>query len=346
MAEGRSVRRPESDVRSGPAGVGSAEVRGAGAGPEEPGRPSPASFAQPDAISTDAGTRILAKTSAGRWIVACGMSPRVACFPGFPNDLGATMTARPSIDLAGKRALVTGGSRGIGRAIAVRLAGAGADVAINYLRNKKPAEETAQAVRDLGRRVLLLKGNVADPDSLAGMFAAIETEFGGLDILVSNAASGVIKPALELTPKHWNWTMDINAAALLPLVQHSVKLMGASGGHVVAVSSLGAVRAIPNYAAVGASKAALESLVRHLAVELAPRGIRVNAVSAGVVDTDALKHFPNREEMLTEGARRTPAGRLVEPNDVADTVLFLVSNLSGMIIGQTVVVDGGYSILG
>ena len=256
------------------------------------------------------------------------------------------MTSQPSIDLAGKRALVTGGSRGIGRAIAVRLAGAGADVAINYLRNKKPAEETAAAVRALGRRALLLKGNVADPDSPEGMFAAIEKEFGGLDILVSNAASGVIKPAMELTKKHWNWTMDINAAALLPLVQQAARLMGPAGGHVVAVSSLGAVRAIPNYAAVGASKAALESLVRHLAVELAPRGIRVNAVSAGVVDTDALKHFPNREEMLLVGARRTPAGRLVEPNDVADTVLFLVSPLSGMIIGQTVVVDGGYSILG
>ena len=116
---------------------------------------------------------------------------------------------------------------------------------------------------------------------------------------------------MELTPKHWNWTMDINAAALLPLVQRTVPLMGDTGGHVIAVSSLGAVRAIPNYAAVGASKAALESLVRHLAVELAQRDIRVNAVSAGVVDTDALKHFPNREQMLAESARRTPAGRLV-----------------------------------
>ena len=256
------------------------------------------------------------------------------------------MSSGPSIDLASKRALVTGGSRGIGRAIAVRLAEAGADIAINYLRNKKPAEETAAAVRALGRRALLVKGNVASSDTLDAMFASIEKEFGGLDILVSNAASGVIKPAMELTPRHWNWTMDINAAALLPLVQHSARLMGSRGGHVVAVSSLGAVRAIPNYAAVGASKAALESLVRHLAVELAPRGIRVNAVSAGVVDTDALKHFPNREEMLTVSASRTPAGRLVEPADVADTVLFLVSPLSGMIVGQTVVVDGGYSIMG
>lgn len=250
-----------------------------------------------------------------------------------------------SIDLRGKKALVTGGSRGIGAAIAVRLAEAGADVAINYLRNKKPAEETAAAVRSKGGRALLVKGNVAHPETHPEMFESIRESFGGLDILVSNAASGVIKPAMELTPKHWNWTMDINAAALLPLVQHASALMGDRGGHVIAVSSLGAVRAIPNYAAVGASKAALESLVRHLAVELAPKGLRVNAVSAGVVDTDALKHFPNREQMLSESARRTPAGRLVEPHDVANAVLWLVSPLASMVVGQTVVVDGGYSVV-
>ena len=227
----------------------------------------------------------------------------------------------------------------------MRLAEAGADVAINYLRNKKPAEETAAAVRAKGGKVLLVKCNVADADAHDAMFTAIEESFGTLDILVSNAASGVIKPAMELTPKHWNWTMDINAAALLPLVQHASKLMAGHGGHVVAVSSLGAVRAIPNYAAVGASKAALESLVRHLAVELAPVGIRVNAVSAGVVDTDALKHFPNREQLLSESAKRTPAGRLVVPLDVADVVLWLASPLSSMVVGQTVVVDGGYSVV-
>ena len=255
------------------------------------------------------------------------------------------MTVGLSIDLKGKRALVTGGTRGIGKAIAMRLAEAGASVAINYLRSKGPAEETAKEVRAVGGRCLLLKGNVADSDAHDGMFATILAEFGGLDILVSNAASGVIKPAMELTPKHWNWTMDINAAALLPLVQRTVPLMGEHGGHVIAVSSLGAVRAIPNYAAVGASKAALESLVRHLAVELAPSGMRVNAISAGVVDTDALKHFPNREQILSEGARRTPAGRLVEPQNVADAVLWLVSPLASMVVGQTIVVDGGYSVV-
>lgn len=251
-----------------------------------------------------------------------------------------------AIDLSGKKALVTGGSRGIGRAIALRLAEAGCDIAINYLRSKKPAAETAEQVRAYGREALTLKCNVASTDNLGGMFEQIGEAFGTLDIIVSNAASGVIKPAMELTRRHWQWTMDINAAALLPLAQHGRPLMPETGGHIVAVSSLGAQRAIPNYAAVGASKAALESLIRHLAVELAPQGVRVNAISAGVVDTDALKHFPNREQILDESERRTPAGRLLDPADVADSVLFLVSPLADMMVGQTIVVDGGYSIMG
>jgi len=249
------------------------------------------------------------------------------------------------IGLAGKKVLVTGGSRGIGRAIALRLAEAGCDVAINYVRNKKPAQETVAAVEAAGGKSLLLRCNIANTKNLESMFDELGEAWGHLDIIVSNAASGVIKPAMELTQRHWHWTMDINAAALLPIAQYGVPLMK-DGGHIVAVSSLGAVRAIPNYAAVGASKAALESLIRHLAVELAPQGVNVNAISAGVVDTDALKHFPNREELLTESARRTPAGKLIEPVDVADTVLFLTSPLASMIVGQTIVVDGGYSIMG
>jgi enoyl-[acyl-carrier protein] reductase III len=249
-----------------------------------------------------------------------------------------------NLSLEGKVALVTGGSRGIGRAIAQRLAESGAAVAINYVRQATRAAEVAALIRDAGGRALTVRANVADPGDLAAMFGVLQAEFGRLDILISNAASGVIRPALELTPRHWQWTMDINAGTLLPLAQHSVPMM-ADGGSIIAVSSLGAVRAIPNYSAVGASKAALESLVRHLAMELAPRSIRVNAISAGVVDTDALKHFPNRRELLEGASRRTPAGRLIEPGDVADAVLFLVSPLARMVVGQTLVVDGGYSIL-
>ncbi len=248
-------------------------------------------------------------------------------------------------DLGGKVALVTGGSRGIGRAIALRLAENGVDVVVNYVRHKKDAMETAEQVEKRGSRCLLVKANVAKEDDVKEMFGVMENTFGRLDFLVSNAASGVLKPAMELTERHWNWAMDINARALLVLVQHGVRMMH-SGSRVVAVSSLGAVRAIENYTTVGASKAALESLVRHLAVELGPKGININTISAGAVDTDALKHFPNRQEILRTALERTPLGRLTTPEDVADIALFLCSDLSAMIQGQVVTVDGGYAIRG
>lgn len=251
--------------------------------------------------------------------------------------------------LQGKVALVTGSSRGIGRAIALRLAEQGADIVINYLRKKSDAENTAVEIEKFGVKCLCVRCNVAEDAEIATMFTAIEDTFGKLNILVSNAASGVLKPTWELTTKHWQWAMDINARSLLPLSQYASELMNRGdkrdGGHIIAVSSLGAVRAFHNYAAVGASKAALESLVRHLAVEMAPCGINVNVVQAGAVDTEALKHFPNRSDILNNALHRTPAGRLVTPEDVADVVLLLCSDLAKMIQGQTIVVDGGYSIV-
>lgn len=247
--------------------------------------------------------------------------------------------------LEGKVALITGGSRGIGRAIALRLAEYGADVVVNYVRHRGDAEETVAAIEQKGVRCLAVKANVAQEEDVVRMFDEIRKRHDHLDIVVSNAASGVLKPAMELTIRHWNWAMDINARALLTLAQHAVPMMRA-GGRILAVSSLGAVRAVPNYTVVGASKAALESLVRHLAVELGPRGINVNTISAGVVDTDALKKFPNRDEIINLSLARTPLGRLTTPEDVADLALFLCSELSSMIHGQTVVVDGGYAIQG
>jgi len=249
------------------------------------------------------------------------------------------------LKLRGKRALVTGSSRGIGRAIALSLADFKVDVAINYLRNRARAEETAHEIEGRGVRAMVLKGNVAKPEHVERIFDSIEQEWGGLEIVVSNAASGVLRPAIELTLHHFDWAMHINAAALLPITQQFLRLSSVGEKSLVAVSSLGAIRAIPNYTAVGASKAALESMVRHLAAELAPEGVRINAVSAGTVDTDALKHFPNRDELLEAARLRTPAGRLVDPQDVANTVVFLCTHFASMIHGQTLIVDGGYSIL-
>ena len=246
-------------------------------------------------------------------------------------------------DLQGKVALVTGSSRGIGKAIALRFAENGVNLVVNYIRHRADAEETAHLIEAKGARCVVVKANVADDKHVQAMFDVIKAEYGRFDFLVSNAASGVLKPMMELDSRHWNWAMDINARALLTLVQQAVPLMQ-SGGRIMAVSSLGSVRAVENYTAVGASKAALESLVRHMAVELGPKGINVNTISAGAVDTEALKKFPNRQIILDMALARTPLGRLTVPEVVADVSLFLCSDLAKMISGQTIVVDGGYSI--
>jgi enoyl-[acyl-carrier protein] reductase III len=233
---------------------------------------------------------------------------------------------------------VTGGSRGIGRAIALRFARDGAKrVAIGYLRNDTAAEETAEELRALGTDVTLVRGNVTSQRVLDEVDA-----LGPLDVHVHNAATGVIRPALETEDKHWDWTLNANARALLQLARVAAPSMP-DGSSIVALSSLGAQRVLDNYVLVGTSKAALEALVRYLGVELAPR-IRVNAVSGGVVETGALEHFPNREEMLRAGAAN-PVGRLVTPDDIAGTVAFLCSEDADMIRGQTIIVDGGFSLL-
>jgi len=250
-----------------------------------------------------------------------------------------------SCPLAGKVALVTGASRGIGRAIARKLASAGCDVAVNYFNSHEQAESVCEEIRALGRRACALHGNVASPESVDEIIEAFCHHFDHLDILVNNAASGVLKPAREMTLKQWRWCMETNALALNLLTQRAVPLMS-SGGRIVAMSSLGASRAIPGYGFVGASKAALESLVRTLAQELGPLGIRVNAVSAGPVDTDALRYFPNREELLRSFADRAPAGRALTPEDVAGTVYLLCLPEADMVTGHTLVVDGGFSVSG
>jgi enoyl-[acyl-carrier protein] reductase III len=240
----------------------------------------------------------------------------------------------------GKSVLVTGGSRGIGKAIALRFARDGAArVAIGYLRNDRAAEEAAEELRAAGTEPVLVRGNVSS-ERVIGEVRSL----GPLDALVHNAATGVIRPALETEDKHWDWTMNANARALLALARAAAPSMP-SGSSIVAISSLGSMRVLENYVLVGTSKAALESIVRYLAVELAPRGIRANTVSAGLVETGALAHFPNREEMLEMGLKRTPAGRMVEPDDVAGAVAFLCSPDAQMIRGHTLIVDGGFSLL-
>jgi len=247
--------------------------------------------------------------------------------------------------LNGKVALVTGGSRGIGRAISLELAKQGAHVIINYARNHKEARATADDIRTLGVSCLPLRAHLGEPARVKQMFQRVEKEFGRLDILVNNAASGVQRSALDLEIKHWDWTLDINTRAPWLCAKEAASIMP-RGGRIINITSLGSHLVLHNYLAVGVSKAGLEALTRYLAVELASLGIAVNAVAGGVVDTDALMHFPNREEMIGDSLKRTPAGRLVTPEDMARVVTFLCSDAAEMIRGQVLVVDGGISLLG
>jgi len=244
------------------------------------------------------------------------------------------------MDFDGASVFVTGGSRGIGKAIALRFAQLGAArVAIGYLRNDRAAEAAAEELRAAGAEPVLVRGNVSSERVLREVAA-----LGPLTALVHSAATGVIRPALEIEKKHWDWTLDANAYALLALTKAAAPQMR-PGSSIVAISSLGSTRVLENYVVVGTSKAALESLVRYLAVELAPQGIRVNAVSAGVVETEALDHFPNKNEMVRRGIERSPTGRLVEPEDLANAVVWLCSPEAEMVRGHTLVVDGGFSLL-
>jgi enoyl-[acyl-carrier protein] reductase III len=246
----------------------------------------------------------------------------------------------------GKTALITGSGRGIGRAIALKFASEGANVVINFFRNRQPAEEAAAACEAFGVRTHLVKADVGNLETLEAMFRETEETFGGLDILVNNAASGYLRSIDEQKPKGWDWTLNINARSHLFAAQYALPLMQKrGGGAIVGISSLGSQLVLPEYVVVGVSKSAIETITRYLAVEFAKYNIRANAVSGGVVATDALEHFTNGQQMAEMGLRRTPAARLVTPEDMANVVAFLCSEEAAMIRGQTIIVDGGYSLV-
>lgn len=251
------------------------------------------------------------------------------------------------INLSGKVALVTGSSRGIGKATAVRLAEAGCDVVVNYVSARSEAHVTAQQVRKTGQRAWVVKADISEEDDVASLFDFIREEIAQLDIVVSNAAGGGFRPLLESTPRHFANAMNTNVLALIQLAQQAAPLLQQSRGRgkIVAISSHGSHMALPMYGLVGGSKAALESIARHLTLELGGRNINVNIVKAGLVATDSTRLLPESERMFAGRTQRSMMGeRVLEPEDVASAVLFLCSPLSDLVQGETLTVDGGAAI--
>lgn len=244
-------------------------------------------------------------------------------------------------------ALVTGGSRGIGRACALMLAERGADVTISYVSNRAAADETAEGIRQLGRRAHVVQCDVGDAAATAALVDEALKFHEGLRYLVCNAANGEFGAVEELTAETWDYTMATHARALLLLSQRAAGPMReGGGGSIVAISSLGARRVYDAYAAFGAAKAAVETLVRYLAVELGPDGIRANSVAGGVVLTDLFRAIPDWEDLATSSAERTPLRTVLDPEDMAAAVTFLLSDQAQRITGQTLVVDAGFTLHG
>lgn len=247
-------------------------------------------------------------------------------------------------DLTGRLVVVTGGTRGIGRAISLQLARAGARVVANYARNESAAAALLDEATREGLALTTLRADLTLAKGLEAVLEQAQPGHGEVLSVVHCAATGVHRPLAELTMKHWDWTQALNVRAFFELVRALLPRLQA-GSAILALSSAGAVRAVPAYATVGSSKGALEALARHLAVELAPRGIGVNVLSPGSVATEAWEAFPDKEARMSAAVARTPIGRLVTPQEVAQVAQFLLSPAASAIVGQTIVVDGGARIV-
>ena len=251
-----------------------------------------------------------------------------------------------ALPLNGRTALVTGSSRGIGRAIALKLGALGADVAINYVTREHDANSAVDALTAMGRRAFAVPANVSKDEDLGRLFDRVGTEWGSLDIYINNAIDvASFGPVLRLRAAPWRHTIDSHVTTFLLGSQRAAKLMQGRTGVIIALSSLGSRSYVPGYAPIGVGKAAIEALTRYLAMELGPAGIRVNTVSAGPIDTDSLRQFSTFEQMKDASIRLSPARRMGQPGDVADVIGFLCTDEARWVCGQTLIVDGGFSLL-
>lgn len=245
---------------------------------------------------------------------------------------------------AGKVVLITGGTRGIGRAIALKMAAEGARLALGFFKSRQKAKETEAEVKALGAECAMVRANLANHESIQKMFGEVQEAYGRLDVFVANAAMAMFGPTLDMPLDQWQLTLDANITAFYLCSQEAAKMMTGHKGRIIALTSYGSRRYIPGYAAMGVNKAAIEAMVRYLAVDLAPKGINVNAVNGGPIDTESLRIIPDNQKIVEESVKRTPAGRIGRPEDLANVVAFLASDEADWIVGQTIIADGGVSL--
>jgi len=246
--------------------------------------------------------------------------------------------------LCNRTIVVTGGTRGIGAAVSLRLARAGATVIANHVRDEAAAERLRATAAKESISITLCRADLTSERGLAELDRSLQGCSPQLSGLVHCAATGVHRPIEELTERHFDWTFNLNVRAFFKVIKLLMERFS-RGSSIVAISSWGALRALPYYSLVGSSKGALEALARHLAVELAPRGIRVNILTAGAVLTDVWKTMPNGEARIAEHIRRTPTGRLVTAEEIAYGVQFLCSDASAGVVGHTLVLDRGAGVM-